>query len=924
MKLFYKIIIPIAISFIFFFAILLTYIIHLEEEVITKFQNSVRTVSNNEFENKKSEILQMENDYLEFISFLASKISFKYLYNYDYESIIKPLSKFVTLKSIEAISIYDSSNNNSFITLIQEDDKAYKVDKLPEFFDSYTKFTKTMSELNDNGENEIYGYVTIYYNDFSVEKKIDKQHKKTLQTLEKVKEQTKKDIDEVFKNQILFILAIAVILSFIVFLTIQKMILFPLDKLKIGLDSFFLFLQNKKSSTQRIELDTKDEFGQMANSLNDNIEVSTKLHEEINELNVNLEQLVEEKTQKVNTLLNNAGQGFLSFGTDFIIDNEYSQECLNIIGIDISGKKISNLLFNDEEKKKFFEDILLDTLEESEEIVLDSLISLLPNMLMIDKKSIKLEYKLLDNSEFMLILTDISSQKILEKKIKDEEEMLKMIVAIVSNKDVFFDLKNDYEKFCDTNIESVDSSKIPSSNLNGLYRNIHTFKGTFLQLYMKNSANYLHYIETLISELIQNTDTTNNDILLFLSNSNFKNCMKKDLQIIKNVLGEVFLKSEKFVTVSKKSIKDIKSKISTYTEEQKIPSDLSKELLTSIQQMVSVYLINILNVYPKMTYQLAHRIEKEIYEFKIIGDSNLVVPVAFKPIIKSLIHIFRNSVDHGIESPDTRVNNNKDETGTISCSFEVKNNILQIIIADDGAGIDTQKIKQKLLDNNIDTDNFSENDYYKYIFEDNFTTKEEITDVSGRGMGMSAVKVELDKLNGNYEIQSVLNVGTTFIFNIPLNASYMNDVFEHLLDADIRLLAQRVGIDIIEKKIEIVNFNEIKLKKTNVLIYTSGYIDSTIIVSYDDDILNKFAGDFMDCETLSVEEQNQINQSVACEVANILVGKSLVSPNNKDIIIITPPALINNTKSLTQYEYSKIQMTTFTTKLGNIQVYYNV
>ena len=64
----------------------------------------------------------------------------------------------------------------------------------------------------------------------------------------------------------------------------------------------------------------------MANSLNDNIEVSTKLHEEINELNVNLEQLVEEKTQKVNTLLNNAGQGFLSFGTDFIIDYEYSQE----------------------------------------------------------------------------------------------------------------------------------------------------------------------------------------------------------------------------------------------------------------------------------------------------------------------------------------------------------------------------------------------------------------------------------------------------------------------------------------------------------------------------------------------------------------------------------------------------------------------
>ena len=923
MKLFYKIIIPIAISFIFFFAILLTYIIHLEEEVITKFQNSVRTISINEFENKKSEILKMENDYLDFISFLASKISFKYLYNYDDENIIKPLSKFVALKSIEAISIYDSLNENSFITLIKEDDKAYKVDKLPEFFDSYAKFTKTISELDDNGKNEIYGYITIYYNDFSVEKKIDKQHKQTLQTLKKIKEQTKNDIDEVFKNQTIFILAISVILSFIIFFTIQKIILLPLNKLKIGLDSFFLFLQNKKNSTQRIEVDSKDEFGQIANSLNENIVVSTKLHEEINELNVNLEQLVAEKTQKVKTLLNNAGEGFLSFGTDFIIDNEYSQECLNIIGIDISGKNISDLLFNNEEKKEFFKDVLLDTLEESEKVVLDSLISLLPNMVMINNKSIKLEYKLLANSKFMLILADISSQKILEKKIKEEEETLKMIVAIVSNKDVFFDLKNDYEKFCDTNIESIDSSKTPSYNLNGLYRDIHTFKGTFLQLYMKSSANYLHYIETLISEFIKNTDTTNNDILLFLSNSNFKSCMKKDLQVIKTILGEIFLKSENFVTVSKKSIKNIKSKITTFAQEEKIPSDFSKELLASVQQLVSIYLINMLNIYPKMSYQLAHRNEKEIYEFKIIGDANLVVPQAFKPFIKSLIHIFRNSVDHGIESADTRVSNNKDEIGTLSCSFEVKNNILQIIITDDGAGIDIQMIKQKLLDKNINTDNLSENDYYKYIFEDNFSTKEEITDVSGRGIGMSAVKVELEKLNGNHEVQSGLNIGTTFIFNIPLNASYMKDIFENLLDTDIRLLAQRVGIDIIEKNIAIIDFNEIQLKKTNVLISTSGYIESTIVVSYDDDILKKFAGDFMDCGTLNAEEQNQINKSVACEVANILVGKSLVSPNNKDIIIITPPVLINDKKLLTQYECSRTQITTFTTELGDIQVYYN-
>ena len=767
MKLFFKITIPIGISFILFFSLLLNYIIVLEEKTISEFQNSVRTISQNEFENRKVKMLNMEEDYLDFISHLASKISFKYLYNYNQETIIKPLSEFVELKSIEAISIFDASNNENFITLIKDDNGAHVIDKLPDFFDTYKKFNKPIFEINEKGETETYGHITIYYNDFLVERKLDMQYKKILSTLEKSEKQNEQAVNKLFKNQTVLIFVIAGLLSIIVFFLIQRLVLLPLNKLQIGLNSFFLFLQNKKNSTQRIELNTSDEFGQMATSLNNNIVVSSKLHEEIHELNVNLEQMVEEKTQKVTTLLNNAGQGFLSFDNHFIIDEEYSKECIGIIGDNFVGKKISNLMFEDKEKQEFFQNVLLDTLNEDDEFVQDSLISLLPTSISLRDKAIEVEYKILEDNKFMLILTDITAQKILEKKIKEEQEILKMVVSVVTHKEIFFDLKNDFEEFCNEDFEYIDFIKTPLNNMNRLYRMVHTFKGTFLQLFMNESANQIHKIESSISQLIKNSNTTNEEILKFLKDIHFIGCIENDFKIIKKVLGENFINNENLITISKESIKNIELKIASFIDTQKVPDYHSRELLSSIQQLISINLMHMLSAYTKMSYQLSHKLEKEIYEFEIIGDDNLLIPESFKPFIKSLIHIFRNSADHGIESSQSRALNNKDQIGTISCNFEKDNNVLQIIIADDGQGIDTEKIKQKLLDRNIDVNKLEENDFFKYIFEDNFSTKEEITQISGRGVGMSVVKNELDKLNGSYEVQSTVNVGTTFIFKLP-------------------------------------------------------------------------------------------------------------------------------------------------------------
>jgi len=143
------------------------------------------------------------------------------------------------------------------------------------------------------------------------------------------------------------ILVMAIMISLVVIFAIRKLVVKPLAVFEKALLDFFLFLQGKKEQVVGIEINSNDEFGIMAKSLRENIAVSARLHEEIKDLNLNLKEKIEQKTKKISILLDNAGQGFLTFDKNFIIDDEYSKECIKLIGEEIGGKHIAKLLFAD-------------------------------------------------------------------------------------------------------------------------------------------------------------------------------------------------------------------------------------------------------------------------------------------------------------------------------------------------------------------------------------------------------------------------------------------------------------------------------------------------------------------------------------------------------------------------------------------------
>lgn len=583
-----------------------------------------------------------------------------------------------------------------------------------------------------------------------------------------------KIVDKIIVNQknliymaLLGIFLMAVIISIIIIFAIRKLVTNPLGAFERGLIDFFLFLQAKKDYVLNIDIDTNDEFGVMAESLRENIAVSARLHEEINDLNQNLEYKIEQKTKKISVLLDNAGQGFLTFDKNFIIDEEYSKECIKLLGDEIGRKNISELLFEDSLKREFFTTTLLEALNESMAIKRNSYLSLLPQIIIFNKKALKLEYKILEENYFMLILTNITSQRKLESKMKKEQETFKMIVSVVSESGVFFDLKKEYGNFINNYKEFIDMELSPKHNIGEIYRAVHTFKGSFSQIYMQNIVGLLHDLETKISIMLKKEDVTNEELTDLLNRTNFKENLDESLNIITEILGEDFLNAQNFLKINLSNILDLQDKIANIVDKVETTSPECQDILCHVQNLSNYKLTELLRPYNKLVQQLAVKFGKEIYEFDIAGDRDITVSENIKPFIKSLIHIFRNSVDHGIESYDKRIELQKDEIGTITCSIQTNNDSIHIMIEDDGSGIDIEKIKNKAVLFGIDTSEMNDEELYNLIFEDGFSTKDTVDEISGRGVGMAVVKNELEKINGMIQIKSLVNVGTTFEFIIP-------------------------------------------------------------------------------------------------------------------------------------------------------------
>lgn len=491
--------------------------------------------------------------------------------------------------------------------------------------------------------------------------------------------------------------------------------------------------------------------------------------------NENLEETVRQKTAAIKNILDNAGEGFFTFGDDLIIDEECSSECAKIFGKEISGIKFSSLIFPDGDERDYLELMLVRTLHEKKDYKKEIYLPLLPNEKVINEKYIKLDYKIIIESKksaepiFMVILTDITEKRFLENKMEAESKVLKMVVKAVTNYNDFIKFIRDYEHFCKTKIlEILDSDSSLQNIVFELFRTIHTFKGSFGQMNMVNIAQKLHTFETKLSEININLGTiTLEEFKIFISEFNISEWLKEDINILNEILGEEYFIHKKALTIDQTKLLQIENNLTGLLT----PTQLDI-VLPQLRELRYRPFKELLKTYPQFVSKLSERLKKPMNPIEVRGKDVLVDSDKFHDFSVSLVHVFRNIMDHGIEEINERISMGKNEAGNIKCNIKLDKDNIMLIITDDGKGIDINNIKQIAVEKNIfDTqtiDSLKDNEILHLIFKDGFTTKDKVSELSGRGVGLAVVMQEIEKLNGKVRVNTKLGAGTEFHFLLPL------------------------------------------------------------------------------------------------------------------------------------------------------------
>jgi Chemotaxis protein histidine kinase and related kinases len=491
------------------------------------------------------------------------------------------------------------------------------------------------------------------------------------------------------------------------------------------------------------------------------------MEEKNNELNI--------KNTSIRNLLDNAGQGFLSFGSDMAISDEFSIECVNIFGEYIGNMNLLELIgkYVDQNTVQTIGTIFDGIFRNSSTLGNKVYISLLPKELIVKEKYLKAEYKIInsgDNKRIMMVLTDITDKKDMEAKMLEEKNNLKLIVRALSNKSDLHMAIEDYRDFFNNQAYCIIcNNEGIKEQLQEIFRMVHTFKGDFSQFYFYNTSEKLHGLEDDISNMLSRSETLDNDdILQFLNQIDAEAIMEKDFKIISDIIGENFFAANNHIAVDIDRIIEIEKKIcELFAEEQ------CSEVLTMLKLLRYANLKELLGGYGETLKNLALKLDKSLDDFMVTGDDIYVDKNKYARFTKSLIHIFKNAIDHGIETPDERVAMGKRELGKIGCVIEkIDRDYFSLTISDDGRGIDLLRLKNKALEKGI-IDEYrgtmiTDRELLDLIYIDQLSTKESANTLSGRGVGLSAVKSEVNHLGGTIFVGTELNMGTEFKIVLPI------------------------------------------------------------------------------------------------------------------------------------------------------------
>lgn len=293
--------------------------------------------------------------------------------------------------------------------------------------------------------------------------------------------------------------------------------------------------------------------------------------------------------------------------------------------------------------------------------------------------------------------------------------------------------------------------------------------GFFVELDKINKQNYVKKIKENVEDKIKKEEI--NDKKQIVSTNNIRVDLQK-IDVLMNNVGELVITNAMLKQYIVKNIEDANKK-QEIEEKVALLERHIREMQDSIMSIRMVPMESIYSKFPKMIRDTAKKLNKQI-DFQHYGDSVEIDKAMIENLTDPLMHIVRNSIDHGIEKDRGK----KNPIGKIIIKAEQTNGQIIITIEDDGQGVNIDKVVEKALSNNIITEkqleNMNDNEKAMLIFHPGLSTAEKITDISGRGVGMDVVKSNIEKIDGKISLETKPGVGTKIVIVLPLTLAILD------------------------------------------------------------------------------------------------------------------------------------------------------
>lgn len=486
-------------------------------------------------------------------------------------------------------------------------------------------------------------------------------------------------------------------------------------------------------------------------------------------LNFRVHKHVTDQARLTEVLVNSLGQGFLFFARDGVCGSVYSQACIDLLETVPANKNIAEVLRIPQEQREDFQDWIDVLFQPDHALSFDDVIRFFPQFFPHgQQRRVSLVYKPIltpsgDLFRVVLIATDQTEEYAARQAAKRQQNFAEMICRIFKDRNQFQTTMSHVRDF----LSSAEREGLGLADAPKILRQIHTLKATVKQFNLIDFGDVMHAAE---GEL-RNSDIDSDEA--------FVHRLSEVRQKIGDALARVTEEVSSLIGTEyewRGNVREIgEDDIYNFAHEMRAKNVDESVVSLYLSRIAAVPIRDCFHSFERELRELASVLDKQVKPIKFVGNNPRVLTRPIQELLFSFTHICRNIVDHGIETPVTRMARGKDAAGqvTITCVLEnegvVGEELLHIVIADDGNGIDPTRVRAKLASTDPDGDWRFEDDHavIQRIFLPNFSTADNVTLISGRGIGMEAVKMEVEKLGGAVQVASELYKGSSFDIKVP-------------------------------------------------------------------------------------------------------------------------------------------------------------